>query len=280
MMHEEQALQEQNTNTGQKQNDRKIYLRFILLLLLSVIGGFLLGRGTRILQDLAGTDIAVVLDRIRLAMTYILPVLYLLLHLTVAIVSFTIYRKAKKRAAFWDGEDDEYIESVEAMLDIPMVMGNVMLILNCLLYTVLIYQTGYTDISQMHQSVLALSGTVLLLAGFAYEIFVQKLVVDLLKQLNPEKRGNVFELDFMKTWVASCDEAQKLNQYEATYHSFRATNIACMLLWLMCFIAMNTVHTGIFPSICVSVLWLVLVLSYSIAVWRLEHRKHRTDKRN
>ena len=75
MMHEEQALQEQNTNTGQKQNDRKIYLRFILLLLLSVIGGFLLGRGTRILQDLAGTDIAVVLDRIRLAMTYILPVL-------------------------------------------------------------------------------------------------------------------------------------------------------------------------------------------------------------
>lgn len=280
MMQEEQELQKQSENTEEKQNDRRIYLRFILFLLISTIGGFLLGRDTRILQDLAGTDIAFVLKKISLAMTYILPVLYLLLHLTVAVVSFIIYGTAKRRAALWDGEDDEYIESVEAQLDIPTVLGNVTLVLSCLLYTVLIYQVEYMNITQKHQSALVLCGTVLLVAGFVYEMIVQKLVVDLLKELNPEKRGNVFEIDFMKTWVESCDEAQKLNQYKATYHSFRATNFACLILWLVCFMVMIIFHTGLFPSICVSVIWLILTVSYSISAWRIEHRKHRNNERN
>ena len=44
---------------------------------------------------------------------------------------------------------------------------------------------------------------------------IAKLVVDLEKKLNPEKKGSVFEMQFQKTWLESCDEAQKQQHHIA-----------------------------------------------------------------
>ncbi len=257
-----------------KKNDRKIYMRFLIFVLLSGIVGYFVGMAIRILQATAGTSISSLLDTAGRAMIYIVPMLYLLMHLTAATISFSIYGKAKKKAAHWDGEDEEYIESVEASLDIPVIMGNVIMVLNLLLYTVVIYQADHMEMSQLWQNILTNGGTVLMILGYIYEMAVQKLVVDLEKKLNPEKRGNVFEIDFMKTWMKSCDEAQKWNHYEAAYHAFRITNLVCLVLWLLCFIAQFAFQAGLLPVFCVSGIWLVLVLSYSISAYRLEHGKN------
>lgn len=257
-----------------KKNDRKIYIRFAIFLLLSGIVGFFAGKGIRILQTAAGTNMADLLDTVGRAMIFIVPILYLLLNLTVAIISFSIYGKAKKKVEHWDGEDEEYIESVEASLDIPVIMGNFMMVLNLLLYTIMIYQADHVDMSWLWQNILSNGGIVLLILSLVYEMAVQKLIVDLEKKLNPEKRGNVFEIDFMKTWVESRDEGQKWKHYEATYHAFRITNIVCLVMWMLCFLAQFAFQAGLLPVLCVSGIWLVLVLSYSISAYRLEHGKH------
>lgn len=256
-----------------KKNDRKIFIRFVVLLLLSGIVGIFSGMTIRILQATAGTSIDALLDIVSRAMIYIVPALYLLMHLVAAVISFSIYGRAKKRVMHWDGEDEDYIESIEASLDIPVIMGNAVMVLNLLLYTVVIYQADHVEMSQLWQNILSNGGMVLMILGYVYEIIVQKLVVDLEKKLNPEKRGNVFEIDFMKTWMESCDEAQKWKHYEAAWHAFRITNVVCLVLWLLCFIAQFSFQAGLLPVFCVSGIWLVLVLSYSISAYRLDHGK-------
>lgn len=256
-----------------KKNDRKIFIRFVVLLLLSGIVGIFSGMTIRILQATAGTSIDALLDIVGSAMIYIVPALYLLMHLVAAVISFSIYGRAKKRVMHWDGEDEDYIESIEASLDIPVIMGNAVMVLNLLLYTVVIYQADHVEMSQLWQNILSNGGMVLMILGYVYEIIVQKLVVDLEKKLNPEKRGNVFEIDFMKTWMESCDEAQKWKHYEAAWHAFRITNVVCLVLWLLCFIAQFSFRAGLLPVFCVSGIWLVLVLSYSISAYRLDHGK-------
>lgn len=256
-----------------KKNDRKIFMRFVVLLLLSGIVGIFSGMTIRILQATAGTSIDALLDIVGSAMIYIVPALYLLMHLVAAVISFSIYGRAKKRVMHWDGEDEDYIESIEASLDIPVIMGNAVMVLNLLLYTVVIYQADHVEMSQLWQNILSNGGMVLMILGYVYEIIVQKLVVDLEKKLNPEKRGNVFEIDFMKTWMESCDEAQKWKHYEAAWHAFRITNVVCLVLWLLCFIAQFSFQAGLLPVFCVSGIWLVLVLSYSISAYRLDHGK-------
>lgn len=256
-----------------KKNDRKIFIRFVVLLLLSGIVGIFSGMTIRILQATAGTSIDALLDIVSRAMIYIVPALYLLMHLAAAVISFSIYGRAKKRVMHWDGEDEDYIESIEASLDIPVIMGNAVMVLNLLLYTVVIYQADHVEMSQLWQNILSNGGMVLMILGYVYEIIVQKLVVDLEKKLNPEKRGNVFEIDFMKTWMESCDEAQKWKHYEAAWHAFRITNVVCLVLWLLCFIAQFSFQAGLLPVFCVSGIWLVLVLSYSISAYRLDHGK-------
>lgn len=256
-----------------KKNDRKIFIRFVVLLLLSGIVGIFSGMTIRILQATAGTSIDALLDIVSRAMIYIVPALYLLMHLAAAVISFSIYGRAKKRVMHWDGEDEDYIESIEASLDIPVIMGNAVMVLNLLLYTVVIYQADHVEMSQLWQNILSNGGMVLMILGYVYEIIVQKLVVDLEKKLNPEKRGNVFEIDFMKTWMESCDEAQKWKHYEAAWHAFRITNVVCLVLWLLCFIAQFSFQAGLLPVFCVSGIWLVLVLSCSISEYRLDHGK-------
>lgn len=256
-----------------KKNDRKIFIRFVVFLLLSGIVGIFAGMTIRILQATVGTSMDALLDIIVSAMIYIVPALYLLMHLAAAIISFSIYGRAKKKVMHWDGEDEDYIEAIEASLDIPVIMGNAVMVLNLLLYTVVVYQADHVEMSQLWQNILSNGGMVLMILGYVYEIIVQKLVVDLEKKLNPEKRGNVFEIDFMKTWMESCDEAQKWKHYEAAWHAFRITNVVCLVLWLLCFIAQFSFQAGLLPVFCVSGIWLVLVLSYSISAYRLDHGK-------
>lgn len=259
----------------QPKSEKKIIIRFLVIMVCSVVLGYIVGKYTHMLQETKGADFIPVWNAICSIATYILPVLYVVMHLVVATVSFAIYGKARKQAAAWDGEDEDYIEAVEARLDIPIILGNIVMVLNALLYAVVIFQAEQVEMSKLQQDILINGGNIVFFVGLIYQFVLQKLVVDLVKKLNPEKRGSVFELDFIKTWVSSCDEGQKLKQYTATYHSFRITNITCVLFWLLCFISQFMFHTGLFPTICVSVIWLTLVGTYSIVIHRLEYRRNR-----
>ena len=84
---------------------------------------------------------------------------------------------------------------------------------------------------------------------------------------------NIFDKDFNKEWLASCDEAQKLMIYEAAYKAFQATQMTCMVMWILALMGMMMFGIGIMPSVCVFIIWLTLTISYCVACRNIEKRK-------
>ena len=57
--------------------------------------------------------------------------------------------------------------------------------------------------------------------------------------------------------------------FEAAYKAYQAAQYACVVMWLLTLIGMLLFDIGIIPSICVFVIWLTMVVSYSIACHKL-----------
>ena len=86
---------------------------------------------------------------------------------------------------------------------------------------------------------------------------LQGLSVSLLKKINPEKRGNILDFKFDKTWLDSCDEAQKMAVYRTSYETNRVTKYVFMIGWLVALIANEILQLGMFPIMLISIMWLV-----------------------
>lgn len=258
-----------NEKQSSKKEDRRILLRFILFLIISLLAGFVFGIALRRFRE-SGIDIERMVSNIQLVMVYIVPILFLIFDLGMPILSFCFYGSAKKQVEAWDGEEEAVIDAIENKLNLSTLILNAMMVLNCLFFSVLIYLAEMVELNKLTQDILTNGGMLLFIAGYVLMILLQKKVVDLEKQLNPEKRGNVFDICFQRTWINSCDEAQKLMFYQAAYQAFRVTNITCIIFWLLSFIAQFAFHTGLLPVICVTAIWLVLIMTYSIAAYKLE----------
>ena len=98
-------------------------------------------------------------------------------------------------------------------------------------------------------------------------------MVKLEKQINPEKRGSVFDVKFQKQWLESCDEAEKLMVYRCGFRAYQVGNKVCMGLWLVALFLQLWADTGLFPVLSICVIWLSMVAAYVLASIRLERHK-------
>ena len=106
---------------------------------------------------------------------------------------------------------------------------------------------------------MALIGLVAALTVFTV---VQKLCVDLLRRVNPEKRGSVLDTRFRKDWLGSCDEAEKLMIGKCAYKAYAAANTACAVLAIIFAVCALIFNTGFLPSFAMCVIWFVLQFIY------------------
>ena len=89
------------------------------------------------------------------------------------------------------------------------------------------------------------------------------------KEINPEKKGSVYDLKFRKTWIASCDEAEQLQIYRAAFRAYTAMNYAALGMFLVCFIGMLSWHFGLLPITMVLFVWLTGVIVYGVESLRM-----------
>lgn len=258
--------------SDEKKKNRRTMIVFIAILAASLVLGFLFGVASRVIQN-SIPDMQILLNQIMNIMAYVVPILFLILNLTQAVVGSIYIRISKKQAATWDGEDEEVIEQIEKKLNVPMILTNAMQVLNFVFFSVCICLAETDELSKLMQDIIGNGAIVLFIVSFVIEMVLQKQTVDLEKQLNPEKQGNIFDVKFQEVWVNSCDEAQKLMIYKAGYQAFKVTNYTCMGVWLLALIAQFMFQTGIFPVICIGIIWMVLIMTYSITSYKLEIKK-------
>ena len=108
-----------------------------------------------------------------------------------------------------------------------------------------------------------------LIAVMVVTVIAQNRIVNFTKEINPEKKGSVYDLKFQKTWIASCDEAEQLQIYRAAFRAYTAMNYAALGMFLVCFIGMLSWNFGLLPITMVLFVWLTGVIAYGVESLRM-----------
>lgn len=250
-----------------EQSKAWIVVKFILILVVAGVAGgcasFLVGY----LTDGAG----IALGGIKEPLAVAVPVAFVVCNILAAVVALAQCRRAKKQIRAWDGED-ESIEQVERRLNYPLLLANGMMVLNFLLFPISVEISENTAFGERYGVILFPVCLAAFILGHVWIIAVTGKAVRLEQQINPEKRGNVLDTKFHKQWMNSCDEAEKFKIYQASYSGYRAGNTACLVMWLAAVFAQLWAGTGVFPVVCVCVIWMALMMGYMFSSMKLEKR--------
>lgn len=111
----------------------------------------------------------------------------------------------------------------------------------------------------------------LFFVGIAISIVLQQQSVDFTKEMNPEKHGSVYDKKFAKKWLESCDEAEQLIIYKASYKAYQTTNMLCIGLWLVLTMLGYFLRTGLLAIVIVITFWAVINIAYSLEASKLEN---------
>lgn len=252
-----------------QKSELKLIVIFLLVLGASFVGGYFFGTMGARYEDTMKELLQVVANGATMAF----PMFYVFVNAMLIVASLVIYIVARKKAQLWDRESEEVINGVEKRLNWSVTLINILMIADIFFYGVMVYISAYTKFGESYDDELFVLGTVTFLVSYALMMVLYKLIVDLVKKLNPEKRGSVFDIKFMKEWEDSCDEAEKLTMYKAAYKTYHIVSVVCMLMWMVSFGSMLLFQTGLLPMFCVSAIWVTMVATYSIVVAQMETKR-------
>ena len=175
------------------------------------------------------------------------------------------YRGAKKQCAFWDGEEENVVDMAEGQLNGVLLLTTIQILLNFFFFAaaVVYWEPGTLTI-------LAVIG--MFLASILAIILIQQRVVDLERQLNPEKQGSIYDLKFKKKWFNSCDEAEQKQIGQAAYKAYNTVNAICPILWDVLILLGFLFDISLLPVFIVILVWGMLNISYIVECIRMRRR--------
>lgn len=234
---------------------------FIVYLALCFIGGIAMGAvGWHIRRmDL---DISAMKLQLYETLNVVIPVVYCGINLLFFLAGYLLLFQYIRRSKGWDGEDEQYIKAVEKGFSNLSNLAGIIMTINLLLFVVCQFLGTRDGITrEVRKDMSSVSVTVLAVAGVLI-VLMQWLILRYIKRINPEKRGNLFTLNFQKIWMASCDEAEQMILFRSGYKAYRCVNVAC----IVCFCALLELETvlqvGLIPIMLVGVIWLTNIIAF------------------
>ncbi len=243
-----------NNNNEIKKANRKAMPKFILICVISMIvggtSGFVAAKYG--IDTLSGSMKAVgEIFSMQIA-------LWLMLALAIAlpIISFPLYKKAKKLLATWNGDDEEVPDAVDAKLSAIIWITGTALIISYFLISAS-YSGGFSTLDN-EENIVPFFVSIAAFLGILFEsIIIQQKCVDAAKKTNPEKTVSVYDMKFQKRWIDSCDEAEKIMIGKCAYKAYKATNTVCSILAILLAVSALIFGIGFLPSLVVCIIWIV-----------------------
>ena len=244
-----------------RQANRKAFPKFLFMTLGGVVFGAVIGFASLWGLDALGPDnVASTLSGLGVGLAKAAPWLLAACGAVEVTAGLILYQRAKAIVRDWDGEDETVPDRAEKPLNLAMWISSMALIAAFFLLTAS-YSAGAASKSEIFGM---LGGVAAYIAVFVITIMLQQRLVDLTKQLYPEKKVSVYDAKFQKKWFAQCDEAEKAQIGQCAYHAYNAANRTCMGLWLVFTLTALFLDTGILPVLTVCVIWAV---SQSVYCW-------------
>lgn len=250
-----------------KKEDKKPKVIFYLILAVSVVIGLISGYLSAVVGDSEAINnwINSGMDMVNQASVYI----GFITSVIVAIWTLVLYHKSRKEYDAWDEEDDEAMDRIETKLSLALIVTNGNLIITYIFSVVAMAQIPnfFEDPATTVLKFAFFFGGLILSMVVAMVASVK--IVNFEKLMNPEKKGSAYDFNFQKKWLESSDEAEKLVNYKSAFASYKAVNIVCMLLWLLCMYGMTIWQWDNVPVFMVGTIWLTSYFSYSIESLKL-----------
>ena len=279
-------MRENNKAENNKKENKAALKKFIpMLIVCALIGGLVGGASSFIgYSDFSGSIVEAAL----LIVNMVSPWAVIILGVLSFIVCWVIYRKARAMyegaltSAKVTGEpgesgesgepDEQIIEAVGEKLSQGMFILSVIMIVQMLFFGIMM-----ADLENIadYSFALAMAATGVFVAGNLAQLKQQQLMVDLEKEMNPSKRGSVYDAKFRDKWEESCDELEKVIIYKSAYKAYKTTALTCIVLWVVTATLSIAFKTGPLPSIAVTVIWLVQTVSYCREAMKLERGGNR-----
>ena len=266
-----------------KRENKSALPKFLLVVAGALLGGGLLGFA---LVTLSRGNFGYTLANLSMMFTnqvagwglIVLPVVEL-------VVCLPLYAGAKRRLEKWDGEDEKAGGKIEAGLSKCMWISGMVMILGFFLMAALV--SGFSSTAspwQVSRGVF-FGGLAAFFVMLIISVLLQQGLVDTQKAMNPEKKGSVYDVNFQKKWLDSCDEAERAIIGQCAYQAYRAMVTACMALWTVFTLGGMLFDWGFLPALGVCAVWGVgqSVYCYSCIKWsgsgKPEKKEEKTDEK-
>ena len=239
-----------------KKSDKKALMIFIPVLILSGVIGFLAGGlGNYMEENLAD----VIANGVVNLLSTITPYANLVMNTISIAICTIILLYTKKCIKIWDGEDEEAYEKIDGKLSIILVLVDIVFILSYFFFGAGFEYVLEGKDSDAIEMICYFIGFIIALTA---NMIIKSRVVNLYKEMNPEKQGSVYAFDFSKKWEQSSDEAERIKIYKAAFKSYNFCSTFYIFLWLFCLLGNQIWHYGIMPATIVIIVWLVQFISY------------------
>lgn len=244
----------------EKSENRKALPKFLgFVLVCSLFGGIIGGISGFMGGTVASENLVEgIYHALDLGIPYCMSAVTILL----VICEIRLYLQAKAIYKKWDGEEEESIEKAEEKLSWAILFSGTQMILSFFFYGV------YHVVSKSNGPGSLIMIVAFILGMFAILIMQQK-TVDLVKKINPEKKGSVYDPKFSKKWMESCDENERNQVGQACYKAYNSVVYTCCILWVVLFFGAFYFDIGILPITIVTLIWIVSQSVYGYECIRL-----------
>lgn len=181
---------------------------------------------------------------------------------------FAQYHASRKLFQVWDGEDEEIIDQAEEKLSWGLLFSGLNVVANLFFFGI-----GFRVVS-IDSGLLELVWLVSFVLSFVGILRLQQKIVDLAREMSPEKQGSIYDSKFHNKWVDSCDENEQRQMGQAAYKAFRAVNHTCIILWSVLILLAFVWDIGILPFFLVTLIFGVSQIVYSLECIRLGQHKN------
>jgi len=264
-----------NKKEQELKNEKKLQTKFVVRMGVSLIVGLMLGLSLPTLINIykeSSLNFGSFFDKyFTFARTIILPIIML-----IAMIGYIIYAsrklsKCKPKVDAWDGEDEDYIEATDKELNQVLLVSNIFIILDQLCFGMVTYNM-LDNITKQNAGIFLATIAVYFII-LIYSFVTQNTIIKLTKKYAPEKKGSLYDKDFTKAWMDSCDEAEQRMIGQAAYKSYLTTSKLLSALLSISIIVGLFVPIGFWVSATLGVVWLVSAYTYSAEATRLSYRK-------
>lgn len=256
----------------EERSEKKTILIFIAVLIACSVGGFLAGFGSALIEDMGGFDM--IRENLGEWLSPVCAVLFYVSNVVFGILTAFYAGMVKKlHTDYLSDEDDELLlDKLEQVMNYPVLVTSIWMIVNVFFASAMFDVIFLSTFGTSHKDPLLISYLIVLIISYAICLLEQDAIVKLTKQLNPEKRGSIFDFRFNKVWENSCDEGQKQIIYRSGHAGFKNVNTTCVVLWIVSFILQSVMHTGVYPVLFISIIWFVNLISYIVKGMELERK--------